>query len=189
MRLSGYHRLWFRFFVCTIGLNIEWPHCSSKFCSVRRWFYGPRRCSRNASPMHIQELLSQCLYTSLGKVLSHLLLQCKTLVFALQFLVFFVRRSFHISRSPMYWRLSWQNSFGQFLQHSALIGFSMNSRNAVMREVLVLPEDCSSRTGISLISTFNKFSGVSLCVLKSGWAYAGVLQRIYFADGLNSHAY
>ena len=42
--------------------------------------------------MHIQELLSQCLYTSLGKVLSHLLLQCKTLFFALQFLVFFVRQ-------------------------------------------------------------------------------------------------
>ena len=48
----------------------------------------------------------------------------------------------------MYWRLSWQNSFGQFLPNSALIGFSMNSRNAVMREVLMFPADCSRRTGI-----------------------------------------
>ena len=58
----------------------------------------------------------------------------------------------------------------------------MNSRNAVMREVLMFRADCSRRTGISLISTFNKFSGVSLCVLKSGQAYAGVLQQKYFAD-------
>ena len=56
----------------------------------------------------------------------------------------------------------------QFLQNSALIGFSVNSRNPVMREVLMFPADCSRRTGISLISTFNKVSGVSLCVLKSG---------------------
>ena len=48
----------------------------------------------------------------------------------------------------MYWRLSWQNSFGQFLQNSALIGFSMISRNAVMREVVMFPADCSRRTGI-----------------------------------------
>ena len=160
--------LWFRFFVGTIGLHIEWPHCSGKFCSVRLWFYGPRRCSRNASPMHIQEVLSKCLYASLGKVLSHLLLQWKHWFLLCSFQFFFVRRSFHISRSPMYWLLSWQNSFGQFLQNSALIGFSMKSRNAVMRDVLMFPADCSRRTAISLISTFNKLSGVSLCVLKSG---------------------
>jgi len=53
-----------------------------------------------------------------------------------------------------------------------------------MREVLMFPTDCSRRIGISLISTFNKFSGVSLCVLKSRSAYAGVLQRKYFADAL-----
>jgi len=41
MRLSGYHRLWFRFFVCAVGLHIAWPHGSGKFCSVRRWFYWP----------------------------------------------------------------------------------------------------------------------------------------------------
>ena len=35
-----------------------------------------------------KELLSQCLYANWGKVLSHLPLQCKTLVFALHFLVF-----------------------------------------------------------------------------------------------------
>jgi len=60
--ITGYDSV---FSVCTIGLHIEWPHCSGKFCSVRRWFYGPRRCSRNASPgspMHIQELLSVSLY-------------------------------------------------------------------------------------------------------------------------------
>ena len=34
----------------------------------------------------------------------------------------------------------------------------------------------------SLISAFNGFSGVGLCVLMSGWAYAGVLQRGCFAD-------
>jgi len=44
----------------------------------------------------------------------------------------------------------------------------MNSRNAVMREVLMFPADCSRRTGISLISTFNKLAGVGLCVLKAG---------------------
>ena len=32
----------------------------------------------------------------------------------------------------------------------------------------MFPVDCSKRTGISLISTFNKFSGVSLCVSLCG---------------------
>jgi len=34
--------------------------------------------------------LLQCLFTSLGKVFSHLLPQCKTLVFAFQFLEFWL---------------------------------------------------------------------------------------------------
>jgi len=32
----------------------------------------------------------------------------------------------------------------------------------------VFPADCSKRTGMSLISTFSKFSGLNLCDLKSG---------------------
>jgi len=51
---------------------------------------------------------------------------------------------------------------------SVLIGFRINSRKAVIREVLMFPADCSKRTGRSLISTFSKFSGLNLCVLKSG---------------------
>ena len=81
-----------------------------------------------------------------------------------------VRRSFQLSRSPIYCRLSWQNSYGQFLQKSALVGLNINFRKAVMREMLMFPAYCSKCTGMSLISTFNKFSGVILCVVKSGYA-------------------
>ena len=40
MRLSGYHRLWFRFLVCTIGLHLEWPHCSGNFVQFHNDFTG-----------------------------------------------------------------------------------------------------------------------------------------------------
>jgi len=32
------------------------------------------------------------------------------------------------------------------------------------------------------MSAFSRFSGVGLCVLRGGWAYAGVLQRECFVD-------
>ena len=121
-----------------------------------------------------QGLLLPCLYTNLSNVLSHLPPQCKTLVFAFQFRSFSVRRSFQIlvrrsfqlGRSSMHWRLSRQNSSGQLLQNSVLIRFSFTSRNAIMREVLMFPADCSKRTGMSLISTFNKLSTLNLCASK-----------------------
>jgi len=53
------------------------------------------------------------------------------------------------------------------LQMIAQIGFSMNSRNALIREVLMFLANCSTCTGMSFISTFNKFSGISQCDLKS----------------------
>lgn len=39
---------------------------------------------------------------------------------------------------------------GLFLQNFALIDFSVNSKNAVMSEVLLLPVDCYGRTEMSL---------------------------------------
>jgi len=78
-----------------------------------------------------------------------------------------VRQFFQLSRSSIYWQLSWQISSGRFLQKSALIVLSNISRKAVRHEVLMFPEDCSKHTGMSLISAFNICSGVILCILKS----------------------
>jgi len=49
-------------------------------CSVRRLFYGPQCCSRNASPMHIQELLSQCLLCIKQYSPSNIIVSCKKLI-------------------------------------------------------------------------------------------------------------
>ena len=61
-----------------------------------------------ASPGHVQELSLQCLCTSLDKAFLHLLQQCKR--WALPIPRLLDRRSCQLSRSSMYWRLSWQIS-------------------------------------------------------------------------------
>jgi len=63
-----------------IGRRIGWQRGWRKFCSVQQWFFGPWCWRWNASPRHIQELQSQCLCASLGKMFSHLPPQCKTRV-------------------------------------------------------------------------------------------------------------
>ena len=151
----------------SIQYSIAWPHCSGKFCSVRRWFYGPRRCSRNASPMHIQELLLPCLCTSLGKVLLYLPQQCKTLAFAFQFLQFWLGALSNWAGLQCSDGCLDKIRLGSFCK-SVVIGFRINSRKAVIREVLIFPADCSKRTGMSLISTFSKFSGLNLVFWKTG---------------------
>ena len=123
--------------------------------------------SWNASLMYIQLLLLPRPCTSLGKVLLHLLQQCKTLVFAFQFLQFWLGVLSNWAGLQCIDGCLDKICLGSFCK-TLLIGFSINSRKAVICEVLMFPADCSKRTGISLISTFNKFSRLSLCVLKSG---------------------
>jgi len=65
------------------------------------------------------------------------------------------------------------NSSALFVQNFVLIGYRMNSTNAVVCEVSMFPADHRKRTGMSRKSTFHKFSGES--------GQAGVLKRNNFA--------
>ena len=170
MRPSGCHMLQYRFFWYITGFHIGWQHCLGKFRSAWQWFFAHWCWSWNASPMHIQGLLLPCLCTSLVKCFYICRNNAKHWFLLSNFFSFGL--AFQSSRSPMYWRLSWQNSSGQFLQKFVLIGFSINSRKAVIREVLTFPADCSKRTGMSLISTFSKFSGLNLMCFEK-WVGVG----------------
>jgi len=66
----------------------------------------------------------------------------------------------------MYCLLSLQYSFTSVWQNLADIGCSMLSIMVVTREVVILPADCNSLTGILKTLAVASSSGLILCVLK-----------------------
>jgi len=109
-------------------------------------------------------------------VLSHLPPQCKTRIFFSSWgfdqAVFLV---INLLTAVL------TNSSVLFVQNFVLIGYRINSTNAVVCEMLMFPADHSKRTGMSGKSTFHKFSGES--------GKAGVLKRNNFAGASSTSQY
>ena len=123
--------LWFLGFT---NFNVWEQHCSGKFCSVQQRFCGPWWCRWKGRPL--QGTFKCLCYNASAQTWVMCCHTCRHNVkpwFYLFSSCALIRRSFWLSRSPMYWRLCWQNLPGPFRQTFALIAFSIKSKNIILR--------------------------------------------------------